>query len=389
MKVLAIIPARGGSKGIPRKNLRRIAGKPLVVHSIQQALATPSVQRTVVSTDDNEIASLARNAGAEIVPRPADIAGDRASSESALLHALDYLRETDKYEPDLVVFLQATSPLRRQDDIENAIQVLVRENADSLFSACEAHGLIWRVDKDGPHSFNYDYRNRPRRQDAPEEVKENGSIYVFKPWVLREHNNRLGGRIAVYRMPALDSFQVDEPDDLALFEYLMTARRRAHDASILRDVKLLVFDFDGVMTDNRVWVDENGVESVACHRGDGLGLDALREMPDLALLVLSKEPNPVVAARCRKLRIECLHGRDDKLSLLQDKARALGLGPAQVAYVGNDRNDLECMSWVGVAMAVADAIPEVKQVAHWVTASPGGQGAVREIADRFLNARRG
>lgn len=225
MNVLAIIPARGGSKGIPKKNIKPILGKPLLAYSIEQAWATPAVNRVIVSTDSADIAAVAEQYKAEVVLRPAEISGDKASSESALLHVLDYLRETEQYEPDLVVFLQATSPMRRPDDIQNAIETLQRENADSLLSVAPFHGFLWRRTSDSVMSFSYDYQHRQMRQDAPEDFVENGSIYVFKPQILRKYNNRLGGKIALYPMRPIDSFQIDEPDDIVLIEALMTTSK--------------------------------------------------------------------------------------------------------------------------------------------------------------------
>jgi N-acylneuraminate cytidylyltransferase len=134
-------------------------------------------------------------------------------------------------------------------------------------------------------------------------------------------------------------------------------------------------------------VDQDGRESAFCDRGDGLGIGLLREAGG-EVIVLSKEPNPVVTARCRKLRIEAVQGLDDKLPVLRRLAGERGLDPAQVAYVGNDINDLECLRWVGVPIAVADAQPEVLAAVKWVTSKPGGRGAVREVTDEILAARR-
>ncbi len=222
--ILAIIPARGGSQGIPRKNVRLLGGRPLLAYTVEQARRTPSIGRIVVSTDDDEIAQVAIRWGAEVVRRPAAISGGTASSESALSHCLDQLREAEGYAPELVVFLQATSPLRRDDAIERAIATFDRAGADSLFSACPVHGFVWRRSDRELRSVSYDYRQRPRRQDLGEDLLENGSIYLFKPWVLRRYRNRLGGKIAVYRMDPLDSFQVDEPEDLELLEKLLALR---------------------------------------------------------------------------------------------------------------------------------------------------------------------
>lgn len=379
--ILGLIPARGGSKGIPQKNILPLRGKPLIAYSIEQAFATPDIQRVVVSTDSSAIATVAEQYDAEIVWRPAEISGDRSSSELALLHVLDHLRDTEQYEPDLVVFLQATSPMRQPGDIQNAIDTLRREEADSLLSVTPMHGFLWRKTTDGVNSFSFDYQHRQMRQDAPEDFIENGSIYVFKPHILRAYQNRLGGKIALYPMRALDSFQIDEPDDTVLIEHLMALQPKPQpDLSLIH---VLVLDFDGVMTDNRVLVDENGREAVLAHRGDGWGIARLNEAGFL-VYVISTETNPVVAMRCQKLGIEYLQGQEDKLTALKKLVEDCSLSPEHIAYMGNDVNDLECMRWVGVPIAVSDAVPEVRSCAVWITEERGGYGAVREVADALL-----
>jgi D-sedoheptulose 7-phosphate isomerase len=154
----------------------------------------------------------------------------------------------------------------------------------------------------------------------------------------------------------------------------------------MTDISLVVFDFDGVMTDNRVRVHQSGDEAVWCHRGDGLGIAHLKKL-GFEVVVLSTETNPVVAARCRKLKVQAIQSCDDKLTALQQFATERNLRAGQIAYVGNDINDLACMQWVGWPIAVADAVPEVRSVAKWVTRLPGGGGAVREVADSLVAAR--
>lgn len=147
-----------------------------------------------------------------------------------------------------------------------------------------------------------------------------------------------------------------------------------------------MLDFDGVLTDNRVIVTEDGKEAVMCSRADGLGLERLRGK-SIEVIVISKEKNPVVAARCRKLGIECIQGCDEKLLALKQKAESRKQKPEEIAYVGNDMNDLECLRWVRLPIAVADAVPEVLAVAKWVTTKPGGHGAVREVCDLLSAAK--
>lgn len=386
MNCVAIIPARGGSRGIPRKNICAVAGRPLLAYTIDHAKSTPAIDRIVVSTDSPDIAGVAAQYGAEVVWRPPDISGDGASSESAMLHALDEVAARDGYRPDLVVLLQATSPLRHAQDAQRAIETLISEEADSLFSACTLHGFVWRRNGHGLASFSYDHRARTPRQQAPEDLLENGSIYVTRHDLLRATGNRLGGRIAVYRQDPLDSFQVDEPADLQTVERLLRWRNHVSAPAPLVDVDLLALDFDGVMTDDRVLVDQNGTEAVWCHRGDGWGIARLREA-GIAIVVISAEVNPVVSARCRKLRIDAVQACDDKLHALQALARERGLVSSRIAYVGNDVNDLPSLRWVGVPIAVADASPDVRAACRHVTSRPGGRGAVREVADWILATR--
>jgi N-acylneuraminate cytidylyltransferase len=219
-RVLCIIPARGGSKRIPGKNLVKVGGLPLVVHSIRHALESKRVDRVVISTDDSEIAKISKRAGAGVVLRPPEISGDAATSESALLHALDTVGD-----PDIVVFLQPTSPVRRSFDIDRAIAQLERQKLDSLFSACANNKLLWRLPPSGPASLNYDYRKRKREQEFPPEFRENGSIYVFRPAVLRRHHNRLGGRMGIYVMPEWASFQLDQPWEARLLTWILREQK--------------------------------------------------------------------------------------------------------------------------------------------------------------------
>lgn len=384
MDVLAIIPARGGSRRLPRKNLAEIAGRPLIVHSIEQAVQCPAVTRTVVSTDDLEIEQISRAAGAEVIKRPPDISTDTATSESALLHVLESLEEREQYRPELVVFLQCTSPVREQHDIQQAIQRLIDTGADSVFSATESKWLLWRLVGFCAESFNYDYRARKREQDMIPEWRENGSIYVFRPWVLRQYGNRLGGKIAHYEMGYWSSFQVDSAEDLELCDWILHRQQRRNRIQRLpKVIGAVVFDFDGVFTDNRVLVSQDGDESVYCNRSDGLGLDRLREA-SLPLLVLSTETNPVVAARCRKLQLECRQGLSDKQSALVQFAAERQIPMSSIIYVGNDWNDRDCLATVGCGIVVADAHPSVRALASLVLNQRGGSGAVREVCEMVL-----
>ncbi|NLW91140.1 MAG: acylneuraminate cytidylyltransferase family protein [Syntrophomonadaceae bacterium] len=217
MKTIAIIPARGGSKGIPGKNIMDFCGKPLIAWSILQAKHTPEIDEVYLTSDSNEILDIAKEFGASTIVRPADIAGDTASSESAIEHALSVIGN----DVELVIMLQATSPLRKPDDLSKAIRQFREEKWDSAFSGAMLDDfLIWDLDQEGQlKSFNYDYLNRGRRQDRKSQYVENGSFYLFKPEILAQ-GNRMGGKIGVYLMEFWQTFEIDNRDDIKLMEIL-------------------------------------------------------------------------------------------------------------------------------------------------------------------------
>lgn len=225
--VLAVIPARGGSKGIPRKNIRLLAGKPLIVHTIEHAMQSSLVTETVVSTDDEEIASISKAAGATVVHRPADISGDTASSEIALIHAVQSLMQLGRPLPDLTVFLQCTSPVRRLGDIDAAVSKLLEMRADSLLSVSPSHRLLWTEEVGEATPINYDFHNRPRRQDMAPQFLENGSIYVFRTQALLDSGNRLSGQVALYPMDEEAAVDIDSMLDFKLAELILLERSGA------------------------------------------------------------------------------------------------------------------------------------------------------------------
>lgn len=220
--VVAVIPARGMSVGIPKKNLMPICGEPLLGWTIDQALHTDEIDEVYVSTDDAEIDQYAVSKGAHVIKRPASISGGDASSESAIQHALKNIKSTTNRDPDMVVFLQATSPLRKINDIGAAIDHFKAVKADSLFSSCVAEDLtIWNKDSGKWKSINFDYKNRVTRQLAPTQFVENGSIYIFRPELLNQTGNRLGGEIESYVMEPWQVHEIDVTEDAELVEYYM------------------------------------------------------------------------------------------------------------------------------------------------------------------------
>ncbi len=389
MKVQAIIPARGGSKGVPRKNARHVAGIPLVGRAIDVLSGSQRVDSTFVSTDDPEIAAIARKHGAGTIKRPTSLSGDEASSESALLHGLEVLQEREEDRPDILVFVQCTSPLLTTDDVDGAIHTFFSEDADVVFSATDFHGFLWKPTEDGSVTgINHDPSERERRQDRDPQYKETGGVYVMDRTGFEEAGHRFFGRVVPYEVPQERSMEVDHPVDLTVAEELLRTQDTRDRAEKLPDpVEALVLDFDGVFTDNKVHVRQDRAEMVVCHRGDGWGLSELRDQ-GLPIWVLSTEKNPVVQARCDKLGLPCMHGAEDKEALLQDWLSERDIDPTHVVFLGNDVNDQECLRLVGCGAVVADAHPKVKPFANLMLTTNGGNGAVRELTDLILQHSR-
>ena len=383
VEAVAVIPARGGSKGIPRKNLQRVGGRSLVRRSIEAALAATKVNHVVVSTDDDEIASEARGAGATIVERPESLSGDTATSESAVLHALDHIYG----DPSIVLLVQATSPFLWAGDLDRLVDAVTLGEADCAFTVTPWHGFIWSYGPAGAEGVSAGSNPRQRRQDLPPQFLETGAAYAMRVAGLRASRQRFFGRTEMVEIPAERSMEIDDPADLQLACDLAPRLDRAWLASKLPSpLGAVAFDFDGVMTDNLVTTDQEGRESIVSSRSDGMGIGMLHDA-GVPMIVLSKERNPVTTARCAKIRLDVVQGVDDKVTELTRWLDERGIDPASAVYVGNDVNDLGCMGFVGCGVAVSDAHPEVLASASAVLTHAGGHGAVRELADAILARR--
>ena len=386
MSTFCIIPARGGSKSIPKKNIIDFCGKPLIAWSIEQALASNFIEGVYVSTDDPEIGTISKKIGAEVIWRPPELASDFSSSEEALLHAVTEIEKSRRF--DAVVFLQATSPIRDKDDIDKAMEMFISENADSLFSSALLENFnAWEMINGDWKSLTYDYKNRRRRQDRKPVFLENGSIYIFKPKILKLNNNRLGGKIVSYQMPLWKSYEIDTMEDLELCAFyfkkhlLPNLQQKEGLKKIIGGaIDLIVYDFDGVMTDDKVLVLQDGTEGVIVNRGDGWGVNIIRGL-GIPQLIMSTETNPVIKMRAKKLGIDVVDSCHLKKACLVDYCLKRGFDVKNVLYVGNDVNDLEVMGVVGIPIAPADAHPEVQARSKMVLKKGGGEGVIRELAD--------
>ncbi|WP_322507464.1 acylneuraminate cytidylyltransferase [Anaerolinea sp.] len=398
-EVLAIIPARGGSKGIPRKNIKPFAGHPLIAYSIAAGVQAESVTRVIVSTDDEEIAAVAREYGAEVpFLRPAELAQDQTLDLPVFQHALRWLEEQEGYRPEVVVQLRPTSPVRPPHLVDEAVRILLEHpEADSVRGVVPAGQnphKMWRIDpQTGVMKNLLDVPGVEEPYNAPRQILppvywQTGHIDAIRPRVI--HAGSMSGKVILPVMvdPAY-TVDIDTPKDWARSEWLVwysdleivyPGRRRR---PLPQRVDLVVLDFDGVMTDNRVWVNEEGREMVAANRSDSLGLGYLRR-EGVKVVVLSTETNPVVAARCRKLNLPVYQGVADKAAALPGILQEMGVSPENTIYVGNDSNDIPCFPLVACALVVEDAQTAARRAADIILTRKGGHGAVREVCDILL-----
>lgn len=400
-EVLALIPARGGSKGIPRKNINLFAGYPLISYSIAAGAQAQSVTRVIVSTDDEEIAAVARQWGAETpFLRPAELAQDSTTDLPVFQHALHWLKDHEGYTPDLVIQLRPTSPIRPRRCIDEAVALLQANPAADSVRGVVPSGQnpykMWRLHGSSEpmtpllHLDGIAEPFNAPRQTLPPTYWQTGHIDVIRPRVILEGNSMSGGTILPYIIDSRYTVDIDTPFDWLRYEWLVrnadlemvdpASRRRRFPTKIT----LVAMDFDGVLTNNLVYVNQDGSEHVASSRGDSMGIRLVRESLPIEFVVISTETNPVVSARCRKLNLEVYQGINDKPAVLKQLLRERNIPADEVIFIGNDVNDIGCFDITGYAVTPADAEPEVKRRADLVLTRYGGKGAVREFCELIL-----
>lgn len=377
MQTIAVIPVRGGSKSIPRKNIKLIAGRPLLHWTLEAAVQCPQISSVIVSSDSEEILATARELGSWkvcCVVRPPELATDTATTESALLHAVS---EVDY---DRVVLIQATSPLLTSHVLSEALTLHEAKGLDSLLSVTHEHRFRWRATANGAVlPENYDPLRRPRRQDWEGELLENGAFYITSRIALEASRCRISGRIGHYVMSGRTALELDAPEDWDVVESFLVRKR----VMLLppHRIRLLISDVDGVLTDGGMYYGQEGEVLKKFNTRDGMGLQLFRDEGN-AVAIVTGESSPSVAARAAKLGISELHlGVRDKLPVVQAIAQKAGLQLSEVAYIGDDLNDIAVLRAVGVPACPADAVPEVCGVARLRTTAVGGSGAVRELVD--------
>jgi YrbI family 3-deoxy-D-manno-octulosonate 8-phosphate phosphatase len=386
---IAFIPARGGSKSIPRKNIKALAGRPLLHWVLDAAAGCELIDRVCVATDDVEIADCVRAHGSdkvEAVPRSAETASDTATTESAMLEfARDHAFEC-------MVLIQATSPLLRREQLVEAIRHYRSSGADSLVSVVRQKRFMWTRADGKALPVNYDPRRRPRRQDFDGYYVENGAFYITSRDSLLASGCRLSGKMTLYEMPEETYFELDEPGDWEIVEGLLRNRNqglRAAPGGLQREVRLVATDVDGVLTDAGMYYSESGDELKKFNTRDGKAFELLRQQ-GIQTAIITSENTKLVERRARKLKIDHLmQGVEDKAGALRTLCQSLGIDLRNVAYMGDDLNDLEVLQIVGYSACPADAAAPVKSVVQHVCSRRGGEGCLRELVEVILRCRSG
>lgn len=386
MKTVAIIPVRGGSKSIPLKNIKYMHNRPLVFWTLDAAINCPYIDEVYISTDSLEIKNTVQCYDREtygklhVINRSLESATDIAPTEAVMLEFVD------KVESDCIVLLQATSPLTESIHLNEALTSYRKNNYDSMLSVVNQKRFIWKKDdRNLGLPINYDPFSRPRRQDFGGYYVENGAFYITKTDLLKNTKNRISGSIGLYEMPEETYFEIDEPADWIVIESLL--RKKQVKQQSLSNIKLFATDCDGVLTDAGMYYSPKGDMLKKFNTKDGMGFAMLKEK-GIITAILTGENSKIVARRAEKLNIDELYlGCKDKVQVMKELLQKYKLTFDEVAYIGDDLNDLELLKRVGFSFAVADAVQEVRENVNYVTNKKGGEGAVREAITVLLKLK--
>lgn len=383
MKTIAFIPVRGGSKSIPLKNIKLFCGKPLVCWNIEALEACKEIDEIIVATDSDEIWKIVEEHNYEktiLYHRSAENACDTASTESVML---EYINAKKLSNDTIFMLVQATSPLTETKHFSEALKIYSNGDYDSILTCVRNYRFFWN--EDGT-SQNYDYMNRPRRQNFGGMLMENGAFYINKVGNILSNGNRLGGKIGIYEMPEYTATEIDEPDDWTILESLMY-RHVLHSDSKKNNIKLFLTDVDGTLTDGGMYYSENGDELKKFNTRDGMGMKMLQEK-GIKVGIITSEDRELNKRRADKLKVDFFYqGKKGggKLSVARDICNKMGIELNEVAYIGDDINCFELLANVGLAACPADACDKIKSIPDIkIMSRRGGDACVRQFSDYIL-----
>lgn len=386
---VAFIPVRGGSKSIPLKNIKEICGRPLVFWTIKAACDCKFLDKVYVATDSEKIKETVEVfrleddsfTKLEVIDRSPESATDTASTEYAMIEF------AEKYDFDNIVLVQATSPLLKSEDLNRGFEMFNEVGVDSVLSVVLQKRFNWKVDDNGfAYPINYDFFNRPRRQEFSGYFVENGAFYINSKKNLLKYRNRLSGNIKAVEMSEDSFFEIDEPSDWLIIDSLMRKNGMVAKGKI-PEIKLFLTDCDGCLTDGGMYYSEQGDELKKFNTRDGMGFKLLRERGILTGIVTSENVD-LNRRRAEKLKIDIFEaGCDDKLAVVMNLCKNMGIKLENVCYIGDDINDIKLVEKVGLGCSPCDAVPQVISKAKYVTKAKGGEGAIREVVDYILQGK--
>jgi YrbI family 3-deoxy-D-manno-octulosonate 8-phosphate phosphatase len=383
MKYLALIPARGGSKGIPLKNIKLLAGKPLINYSVDAALGADEIIKVIISSDSHQIYEVyqsyyALNDRVDFHWRSEETASDTASTESAMLEFAASGRSFEN-----IILIQATSPLLKSEDLKLGIKKYETTKAGGVISVVRQKRFFWGENGDSSISpLNYNPKNRQRRQDFQGDLVENGAFYITSRDLLLASKCRISPPYQLQEMSEDSYFEIDSPEDWTIVENLLKGhKRRIADFS---KIKILLTDVDGVLTDAGMIYDSDGAESKRFNTRDGKAFELLKGR-DIYTGIVTAEETSMVAWRAKKIKADFLYqGISNKLKVVTELLESLNLGFENLAYIGDDINDIDVLSKSGVSACPADAEEAVKSIVQFTMNRNGGEGVVRELVNMIL-----
>lgn len=387
---VAFIPVRGGSKSIALKNIRLISGKPLVYWTIKAACGCNYIDKVYVATDSEKIRETVESLKTEIednffskvkvIGRSAESASDTATTELAMLE----FASTKDFKN--IILIQATSPLLTSDDLNRGFIKYNESKTDSVLSVVRQKRFHWKCDKNGfAHATNYDLFNRPRRQDFEGYFVENGAFYITSREALIKSRNRISGNIKVVEMKEETFFEIDEPSDWTIIEALMEKNALSLKLMIKPEIKMFLTDCDGCLTDGGMYYSERGDELKKFNTHDGMGFALLRSSGIITGIITSESVS-LNRRRADKLKVDIIEmGCKDKLSVVRKICEQYNIELKNVAYVGDDINDIEILQNVGYSCCPADAVKKVKECSKYISSVSGGKGVIRDVVDKLLS----
>ena len=383
---IAFIPVRGGSKSIPLKNIKEINGKPLVYWVTKAACECEYIDIVYIFTDSEAIRSsvegfrdrkeLERAEKIKVIERSAESASDMASTECAMLEF------AEKYEFDNIALIQATSPLLSGQDLKRGFEAFAEKNVDSVLSVVRQKRFHWQYDENGfVYPTNYDVFNRPRRQEFKGYLVENGAFYISSKKALIQSQNRVSGNIKAVEMKEDTYYEIDEPSDWEIIELLMKKKSIQSPQINVPEIKMVLSDCDGCLTNGGMYYSENGDELKRFNTRDGVGFSLLQQKGILTGIITSEDVG-LNRRRAEKLKLDILKmGCRNKAETLQQICNQYNIHPKNILYIGDDINDIEVLKMVGYSCCPADAVNEVREIVAYIAKSRGGDGVIREIAD--------